>query len=176
MKKLMYLLALTAIVAIFATGCSSAGSQSESDSGSEKTETTDVKKELLRTQMDFTADFSAYYAPIAAYQTALADEASTDDVIKTSAEAAKKAADEGAAKLADYDLESNLPDEQKETFTKSLDSLKAYFEEVSKAIDASETEPNFDAAQKHFDTFQSDLEGIYKDAGLQVPDMAAALS
>ncbi|PAF33960.1 hypothetical protein CHH69_18430, partial [Terribacillus saccharophilus] len=95
MKKLMYLLALTAIVAIFATGCSSADSQSKSDSGSEKTETTDVKKELLHTQMDFTADFSPNYAPIAAYQTAVADEESTDDVIKTTAEAAKKAADEG---------------------------------------------------------------------------------
>ncbi|MFS0560316.1 hypothetical protein AB1K91_06215 [Terribacillus sp. 179-K 1B1 HS] len=176
MKKLMFLLALTAIVAIFATGCSSADSQSKADSGSEKTETTDVKKELLSTQMDFTADLSANYAPIAAYQTALADEASTDDVIKTSAEAAKKAADEGAAKLADYKLESNLPDEQKEAFTKSLDSLKAYFEEVTKAIDASETEPNFDAAQKQFDAFQSDLEVIYEDAGLQVPNMATALS
>ncbi|PAF40669.1 hypothetical protein CHH69_01850, partial [Terribacillus saccharophilus] len=84
--------------------------------------------------------------------------------------------DEGAAKLADYKLESNLPDEEKEAFTASLDSLKAYFEEVSKAIDASETEPNLDAAQTQFDTFQTDLEGIYKDAGLQVPDMAAALS
>ncbi|WP_366249793.1 hypothetical protein [Terribacillus aidingensis] len=176
MKKLMYLLALTAIVAIFATGCSNADSQSKSDSGSEKTETTDVKKELLHTQMDFTAEFSPNYAPIAAYQTALADEESTDDVIKTSAEAAKKAADEGAAKLADYKLESNLPDEEKEAFTASLESLKAYFEEISKAIDASQTEPNLDAAQKQFDTFQSDLEGLYKDAGLQVPDMTTALS
>nr|WP_318540945.1 hypothetical protein [Terribacillus saccharophilus] len=176
MKKLMYLLALTAIVAIFATGCSNADSQSKSDGGSEKTETTDVKKELINTQMNFTADFSPNYAPIADYQAALADDASTEDVIKTSAEVAKKATDEGATKLADYKLESNLPDEEKEAFTASLESFKAYFEEVSKAIDASQTEPNFDAAQKQFDTFQSDLEGIYKDADLQVPNMATALS
>ncbi|MFP7493836.1 hypothetical protein SFC66_08630 [Terribacillus saccharophilus] len=176
MKKLTYLLALTAIAAIFVTGCSSADSQTKADSGSEKTETTDIKKELLQTQMDFTTEFSPDYAPIAVYEASMADDASTEDVIKTNAEAAKKAADEGAAKLADYKLESNLPDEQKEAFTNSLEELKVYFEEVSKAIDASATEPNFDTAQQHFDAFQAELEDIYKDADLQVPDMASALS
>ncbi|WP_373022492.1 hypothetical protein, partial [Terribacillus halophilus] len=124
MRKLMYLFASIAIVAILATGCSSADSESKSDSGAdktEKTETTDTKKELLQTQMDFTADFSTYYAPIAAYQAAAADEATTEDELNTAAESAKKAADEGAAKLTDYKLESNLSDEQKEAYTKSLD-------------------------------------------------------
>ncbi|SNZ10287.1 hypothetical protein SAMN05421503_1660 [Terribacillus aidingensis] len=175
----MYLFASMAIAVIFATGCASADSESKADNGTdktEKTETTDTKKELLQTQMDFTADFSTYYGPIAAYQAAAADEATTEDELNTAAESAKKAADEGAAKLADYKLESNLPGEQKEAYTKSLDSLKSYFEEISKSLDASAAEPNFDAAQKHFDTFQSELEGIYKEADLNVPDMAQALS
>lgn len=183
MKKI--LIALGLLVAFIITGCSqeseeAENSNSQADEASETEETTDdnqaVKVALLDAQMNLTSEVATYQQRINTYTAATADEAATEADISAAKEDAKAAAEEASGVLEGYEIEVDLPEEEKTNYENAISTLKSYYDEISTALAADTADVDLSSADEAWAAFQSEIKEIYENADLMVPDMASALS
>ncbi|CQR46650.1 Septation ring formation regulator EzrA [Paraliobacillus sp. PM-2] len=177
MKKLLVSLGL--LVALILTGCSqdetnTDGNNEETDDTEQTTDSQDVKVALLDVQLNLTKAVSTYQQEINAYLTVSQDETSTEEAIQTAKDEAKTAAKEATNVLNSYDIQVELPEQEKEQYENAITTLNTYYQQVESSMNNEELD--LSEADATWDKFQEQITEIYEQADLMVPDMAEALS
>ncbi|MFB1049355.1 hypothetical protein [Paraliobacillus sp. JSM ZJ581] len=177
MKQL--LIALGLIVALVITGCSQdeKSTENSNDNTEDAEQATDEKETqvaLLDVQLNLTKAVSPHQQKINAYLLALQDESSTEETIQTTEEEAKTAATEAKNLLNDYEIQVELPDQEKEQYQKAITTLNNYYQQVETGLNSEAAD--LKEAEATWEKFQEQIAEIYEAADLMVPDMADALS
>ncbi|MFG6115396.1 hypothetical protein ACGTN9_09405 [Halobacillus sp. MO56] len=187
MKKL--LISVTLLVALVAAGCSQSDTEENQESNNQETEEKStgseakpdentIKSDLLKTQLNLANKLRPHHSKVVAYHNMKANEEEppAPEDLQAAAEEAKTEAGEAVTTLEGFEMNSELSDDVKEQYSSALDSLKKYYKEVQKTLEASPEKADLAGAQEHFDQFQQTLDKIYEEAGLIPTDMSAELS
>ncbi|WP_079709659.1 hypothetical protein [Paraliobacillus ryukyuensis] len=186
MKKV--LLALGLLVTFVITGCAQnsdeadttddqATTSSETENAEKSADdTANVKKALLDTQMNLVHELTTYQPAINDYTAAAADETSKEEDVKAAKEAAKTAASEVSGQLEGYEIQTELPEAEKEQYAEAIATLQTYYQQVATALEANVGEVDLSEADATWEDFQGQINEIYEAADLIAPDMKDALS
>lgn len=182
------LLALGLLVTFVITGCAQnsdeadttddqATTSSETESAEKSADdTANVKKALLDTQMNLVHELTTYQPAINDYTAAAADEAAKEEDVKAAKEAAKTAASEVSSQLEGYEIQTELPEAEKEQYAAAIATLQTYYQQVATALEANVGEVDLSEADATWEDFQGQINEIYEAADLIAPDMKDALS
>lgn len=182
------LLALGLLVTFVITGCAQnsdeadttddqATTSSETENAEKSADdTANVKKALLDTQMNLVHELTTYQPAINDYTAAAADETSKEEDVKAAKEAAKTAASEVSGQLEGYEIQTELPEAEKEQYAEAIATLQTYYQQVATALEANVGEVDLSEADATWEDFQGQINEIYEAADLIAPDMKDALS
>ncbi|TCT25524.1 hypothetical protein EDD68_10378 [Melghiribacillus thermohalophilus] len=181
MKKALLAIGLSSAL-LFAGCADDEGQDVQEDQTNDNNDVTEVdenelKSSLLDTQMNLISELRVLNQTILEYDALLnGEEEPEEEALIAAAEEAKTAAEEALSKLESFEVSGTYTEEVQSSLEDSLEDLKTYFQERINALDESQTEPDFTAAQEAFDSFQEKFGSIFEEAGLLVPDMAKELS
>ncbi|SEH80435.1 hypothetical protein SAMN05192559_104224 [Halobacillus karajensis] len=181
MKKWLYVLGISG--SLILTGCNgnaedtNAETENQAEEKTEEVNEQQVKKEILKAQMELTNTFKPYQEKITAYQAAVSAEEPDSETIQSTGKEAKTAASEAASKVEDFTIEADLPEDVNTAFNDSLPSLQAYYEHVESALNENLEEADFTSAEEKFTEFNNQFNEIIEKAGFPAaPDLMEEMS
>ncbi|WP_077621778.1 hypothetical protein [Sediminibacillus massiliensis] len=184
MKKLLLLFGIISVMVVAGCSQSDSGEEEASDNSSteenqtneDQTDSTQVKKDVLNAQRDFTSTISPYQQKINAYQASLADEEAAEEDTQAAAEEALTAAKDAQTELEGYEFSTDLPEDVEEKYNSALSSLSEYYAEMHSAIEESALDPDFSNAEAKWEEFQTQINELYEGIDMHAPNMGDALS
>lgn len=184
MKK-VWLLALALALAIFAAGCSDNADDDAAENNDANTEQTDdaaksdnkeadVKTALIDFQLNLVDVLKKNNGAIVEYSTAKGNEEATEEEVEAARQAAEEASKTVAEEVRAFEVPENVGDYQ-DQLAGAIDSLAQSYEKRAEGFAKDGSEAAIEEADTLFADFESQLETIYKDAGLIPPSIKAEL-